>query len=305
MTPFAFIFGAGLFLILLFLLMFVLSAQTSPQSVMLEEVARERRLRRQARGAEAAYSSVYLEWLAKPLTLLRRFFAKTPDPNVTRRLALAGYRQTEHADVFLGARLAAPVVLGTLVAVTFKDGAFLFFIIAVVLGFFAPDFWVAEAIKRRRIRIGTSLPDALDLMSICMDAGLSLDQAIVRVGQELRITHPDISQELLQINFEQRAGVPRIESWKAFAERIKVDSLTQFVAMLVQTERFGTPLGTALTSFSDALRTERRQKAEELGAKAAIKLIFPMVLFIFPTVFIVLIGPAIVGLLRHVVTLLE
>src|SRR5262249_53865634 len=119
----------GLFLILLFLLMFVLSAQTSPQSVMLEEVARERRLRRQARGADAAYSSVYLQWLAKPLTLLRRFFAKTPDPNVTRRLALAGYRQSEHADVFLGARLAVPVVLGTLVAVTFKDGAFLFFII--------------------------------------------------------------------------------------------------------------------------------------------------------------------------------
>ena len=290
---------------LLFLLMFVLSAQTSPQSAMLEEVARERRLRRPSRDSDAPYSSVYLEWLATPFTFLRRFFSKTPDPNVARRLSLAGYRQPVHADIFLGARLGAPVILGTLVAITFNDGVFLFFVIAIIIGFFAPDFWLAEAIKRRRIRIGTSLPDALDLMSICMDAGLSLDQAIVRVGQELRPTHPDISQELLQINFEQRAGVPRIESWKAFADRIKVDSLTQFVAMLVQTERFGTPLGAALTSFSDSLRTDRRQKAEELGAKAAIKLIFPMVLFIFPTVFIVLIGPAIVGLLRHVVTLLD
>jgi tight adherence protein C len=142
-------------------------------------------------------------------------------------------------------------------------------------------------------------------MTICMDAGLALDQSIVRVGQELSVTHPDISQEFLQINFEQRAGVPRIESWKAFAERINLESLRQFVAMLVQTERFGTPLGVALATFADSLRTERRQKAEELGAKAAIKLIFPMVLFIFPTVFIVTIGPAVIGLLRNVVKLVN
>jgi tight adherence protein C len=160
-------------------------------------------------------------------------------------------------------------------------------------------------ITRRKRRIAETLPDALDLMSICMDAGLGLDQAIVRVGQEMRIAHPDLSEEMIQINFEQRAGVPRIESWRALADRIGIDSLRQFVAMLVQTERFGTPLGVALSAFSDSLRTERRQAAEELGAKAAIKMMFPMVMFIFPMVFIVTVGPAIVTLFKGLANLLE
>jgi tight adherence protein C len=204
----------------------------------------------------------------------------------------------------LGARLATPAIFCVLVALVIQESLILFLIIAAVLGFFAPDFWLAEAIKRRKRRVDTALPDALDLMTICMDAGLSLDQAMVRVGQELAFTHPDISQEFLQINFEQRAGVPRIESWKAFSDRLDLESLRQFVAMLVQTERFGTPLAVALATFAESLRTERRQKAEEMGAKAAIKLVFPMVLFIFPTVFIVTIGPAVIGLLKNIVTLL-
>src|SRR3989442_133757 len=137
-----------------------------------------------------------------------------------------------------------------------------------------------------------------------MEAGLGLDQAIVRVGQELRITHLDLSTELLQINFEQRAGVPRIDSWKAFADRFDLESLRMFVAMLTQTERFGTPVAQALSTFSESLRTEHRQKAEEMAAKAAVKLIIPLVFFIFPTVFIVTVGPAIIGLIRNIGTLL-
>jgi tight adherence protein C len=298
------LFGIGLFLLLLFIFVFVLSAQTSPQSAMLEQVARERRLRRRAMDPDGT-SLRYVEWLARPFGYVRNLISQKPDPAVARRLALAGYRQPAHADIFLGARLAIPALFAIIVVVWIQESLLFFLVIAAVLGFFAPDFWLADAIKRRRRRIDDSLPDALDLMSICMDAGLGLDQAIVRVGQELRVTHRDISQELLQINFEQRAGVPRIESWKAFAQRIDLESLRQFVAMLVQTERFGTPIGTALVNFSESLRTHRRQKAEEMGAKAAIKLVFPMVLFIFPTVFIVTIGPAIIGLLRNIVKLLE
>jgi tight adherence protein C len=187
----------------------------------------------------------------------------------------------------------------------FSEGAFFFIIVGLVLGFFAPDFWLAQAINSRRDRIAHSLPDGLDLLSICMDAGLGLDQAILRVGQEIRLVHRDLSQELLQIIFEQRAGLPRLESWKAFATRIDLDDLRQFVAMLVQTERFGTPIAQALNTFSQTLRTTRRQKAEEMGAKAAIKMVFPMVLFIFPMVFIVTVGPAVIGLLKNLGTLLE
>jgi len=269
---------------------------------MLEQVALERRLRRRALGDDG--SSAFVDWLAKPLGLLRSVFSQQQNPVTVRRLANAGYRQPAHVDLFLAARLATPALFCVVVALVIQESLVLFLIIAAVLGFFAPDFWLAEAIKRRKSRVDSSLPDALDLMTICMDAGLSLDQAIVRVGQELTFTHPDISQEFLQINFEQRAGVPRIESWKAFADRLDLESLRQFVAMLVQTERFGTPLAVALATFADSLRTERRQKAEELGAKAAIKLVFPMVLFIFPTVFIVTIGPAVIALLKNIVTLL-
>ena len=303
MTTLTLLFGAAVFLILLLAFMFLLTAQTSPQSAMLEQVALERRLRRRVPGGDS--NSKIVEWVARPFGYVRGLFSQQPDPVLARRLANAGYRQPAHADIFLGTRLGVPAVLCVLVVLLFQESTILFLIIAAVIGFFAPDFWLAEAIKSRRKRIDLSLPDALDLMTICMDAGLALDQSIVRVGQELSVTHPDISQEFLQINFEQRAGVPRIESWKAFAERINLESLRQFVAMLVQTERFGTPLGVALATFADSLRTERRQKAEELGAKAAIKLIFPMVLFIFPTVFIVTIGPAVIGLLRNVVKLVN
>jgi tight adherence protein C len=303
MSPLTLTFGALLFLFLLFVFAFVLSAQPSAQSAMLEQVALERRIRRRAMGE--AGSSAFVDLIAKPLSIIRSVFSQQQNPVTIRRLANAGYRQPAHVDIFLGARLAVPAILCTIVAVVVQESVVLFLVIAAVLGFFVPDFWLAEAIKRRRARIDSSLPDALDLMTICMDAGLSLDQALVRVGQELSITHPDISTEFLQINFEQRAGVPRIESWKAFSDRINLESLRQFVAMLVQTERFGTPLAVALSTFAESLRIERRQKAEEMGAKAAIKLVFPMVLFIFPTVFIVTIGPAVIALLRHVVNLIQ
>jgi len=302
MTSVTLLFGTLLFLFLLFVFGFLLSTQPSPQSAMLEQVALERRLRRRALGE--AGPSAFVDLLAKPLGWVRSLFSQQQNPVMVRRLANAGYRQPAHADLFLGARLATPAVFCVFVALVIQESLILFLMIAAVLGFFAPDFWLAQAIKRRKVRIDSSLPDALDLMTICMDAGLSLDQAIVRVGQELSFTHPDISQEFLQINFEQRAGVPRIESWKAFADRLDLESLRQFVAMLVQTERFGTPLAVALGTFAESLRTERRQRAEEMGAKAAIKLVFPMVLFIFPTVFIVTIGPAVIGLLKNIVTLL-
>src|SRR5947208_13120443 len=180
----------------------------------------------------------------------------------------------------------------------------MYFILAVGLGFFAPDFWLNWATNKRRERIRLSLPDGLDFLAICLEAGLGLDQGIIRLGQELRVSHPALSEELLQINFEQRAGGPRIAAWKNFADRVDLESARSFVGMLVQTDRFGTPISKSLGAFSDALRTQRRQKAEELAAKTTIKLLFPLALFIFPSVLIVIATPAFITIgknLSHIV----
>jgi len=303
MTPIVLIFGIALFLSLGVMFLSLSKTQTS-QSAKLDVVARETRVRR-SRPSESAGPSPYVNWIAKPFSLFRGLVSSQPNPETARKLALAGYRDPAHVDIFLGSRLALPAALGVLTALLVSDGVFFFFLIALVVGFFAPDFWLAAAMNRRRRQISESLPDGLDLMSICLEAGLGLDQAIVRVGDELKLTARDLSEELLQINFEQRAGVPRLESWRACAERVGLDDLKQFVAMLVQTERFGTPIALALSQFSQAIRLERRQKAEELGAKAAIKMIFPMAFFIFPTVFIVIVGPAIVGIVRNLAPLLK
>src|SRR5206468_9546388 len=168
-----------------------------------------------------------------------------------------------------------------------------------VVGFFIPNFWLSWAINRRREKIRHSLPDGLDFLAICLEAGLGLDQGIVRLGQELRISHPALSEELLQLTFEQRAGEPRIAAWKTFSDRVDLESVRSFVAMLIQTDRFGTPISKSLGAFSDGLRMQRRQKAEELAAKTTIKLLFPLALFIAPAMGIVLLGPAAISLTKH------
>jgi len=240
-----------------------------------------------------------VDYIAKPFTLVRSLFAPEPDPKLVRRLMLAGYRKPAHADVFLGARLAIPANFGLAIALFASNNGILYFMLAIGIGFFLPDFWLSWAVNRRRDKIRLSLPDGLDFLAICLEAGLGLDQGIVRLGQELRISHPALSEELLQINFEQRAGVARIAAWKSFSDRVDLESVRSFVAMLIQTDRFGTPISKSLGAFSDALRTARRQKAEELAAKTTIKLLFPLALFIAPAMGIVLLGPAAISLAKH------
>jgi len=282
----------GFFLIILFML-----PRSSAQSVLLDEVTRQVREVKKP-GSETWRSPLDVDWLAKPFTLLRRAFSTEPDPDLVRRLMLAGYRKPAHVDIFLGARLALPVALGCLVAILASTNLFLF-LITLVVAFFIPDFWLNLAVKKRRERIRLSLPDGLDLLAICIEAGLGLDQGIVRVGHELRVSHPELSEELLQINFEQRAGAPRIAAWQSFAARADSESVRSFVAMLVQTDRFGTPIAKSLGNFSDTLRTQRRQKAEELAAKTTIKLIPPLVFFIFPSFGIVILVPAFITIMEN------
>ena len=286
------LFGLGLFAA--FMLCFVLlMGRSSTQGALLEQVARE------ARGSgpiSGPWRPVSADAVARPFTALRRIFSAEPDPEIVHRLMLAGYRKPYHADIFLGMRLAVPAVLGLSAAMIFSDNAIIFFLLALVIGFFAPDFWLSYATNRRRERLRLSLPDSLDLLAICLEAGLGLDQAVVRVGQELEVSHPELSQELLLINFEQRAGVQRNAAWQSFAVRANFESARSFVAMLIQTDRFGTPIAKSLGAFSDALRTQRRQKAEERAAKTTIKLVPPLVFCIFPAMGVVVIGPALVAI---------
>jgi tight adherence protein C len=287
----------GFFLIFIFVM-----PRSSAQDTLLEQVSRE--ARNEAERNDPVASAVNLDLMAKPFTFFRSFFSREPDPDLVRRLLLAGYRKPAHADLFLGARLALPAILGFLVAILVGSNTIFIFLLTIVLAFFIPDFWLNHAIKKRREKIRTSLPDGLDLLAICMEAGLGLDQGIVRVGQELRVSHPELSEELLQINFEQRAGAPRIAAWKSFSERADSENVRSFVAMLIQTDRFGTPISKSLGTFSDALRTQRRQKAEEMAAKTTIKLVPPLVFFIFPSIGIVTVLPAILTVfenLKHLV----
>ncbi|MGH9539537.1 MAG: type II secretion system F family protein [Terriglobales bacterium] len=282
----------GFFLIVLFML-----PRSSAQSVLLDEVTRQTR-ELQNPAAQAARPAIDVDWLAKPFTLFRRLFSSEPDPDLVRRLMLAGYRKPAHVDIFLGARLVLPVALGCLSAILFSTNLFLF-LMTLVVGFFIPDFWLNVAVKKRREKIRLSLPDGLDLLAICIEAGLGLDQGIVRVGNELRVSHPELSEEFLQINLEQRAGATRIAAWQSFSGRADTESVRSFVAMLVQTDRFGTPIAKSLGNFSDTLRTQRRQRAEELAAKTTIKLIPPLVFFIFPSIGIVILVPAAISILEN------
>jgi tight adherence protein C len=150
--------------------------------------------------------------------------------------------------------------------------------------------------RQRRIRVG--LADALDLTVICVEAGLSLDQAMARVGQDLRYAHQDLSDEFYLVNLEMRAGKPRPEALRNLADRTGVDDLRALVGVLIQTDRFGTSVAQALRVHSDALRTERRQRAEEQAAKTTIKMIPALVVFVLPSMFFVTLGPAVIGLLH-------
>src|SRR5882724_2558320 len=288
----------GFFVIVLFML-----PRSSAESVLLDEVTRQAREAQNA-GVRTWRTGVDVDWLAKPFTLFRRLFSSEPDPDLVRRLMLAGYRKPAHVDIFLGARLVLPVALGCVSAILAGTNVFLF-LITLVVGFFIPDFWLNFAVKKRRERIRLSLPDGLDLLAICIEAGLGLDQGIVRVGQELRVSHPDLSDELLQINLEQRAGAPRIAAWQSFAGRADTENVRSFVAMLVQTDRFGTPIAKSLGNFSDTLRTQRRQKAEEMAAKTTIKLVPPLVFFIFPSIGIVTVLPAILTVMENLAHIVD
>ncbi|HLZ43616.1 MAG TPA: type II secretion system F family protein [Candidatus Sulfotelmatobacter sp.] len=222
------------------------------------------------------------------------------DVSRTRRwLIQAGLRDAIDVNYYFGARILG-AILGFIAVAVFSGFDNLPLLIGVsALGFILPRFILKRMIKDRQNRIRLGLPDALDLTVICVEAGLALDQALNRVGQDLHHAHPDLSDEFHLVNLEMRAGKPRVEALRNLVDRTGVDDIRSLVGTLIQTDRFGTSIAQALRVHSDSLRTERRQRAEEQAAKTTIKMVPPLVIFVLPSIIFVTIGPAVIELIRQ------
>jgi tight adherence protein C len=209
------------------------------------------------------------------------------------RLVHAGFRRQDAIILFLGIRAGCALAVFAVMAAPFLFRATIPMALGGAgFGYLLPGIVLARMAKRRQHRIRLATPDALDLLVVSVEAGLGLDQALQRVGEELTTVHPALSEDLRLINFELRAGKPRAEALHNLAARTGVDDLTSLVAILVQTDKFGTSVAQALRVYSDVLRTKRRQRAEEAAAKTAVKMVFPLVICIFPAIWIVTLGPA-------------
>jgi tight adherence protein C len=213
----------------------------------------------------------------------------------------AGFRSPEAMQAISGMRLLLPMGLA---AIAFFSGLYRwspFFIlfVAAIIGYMLPEMWLMGRIRARQHRLRLAVPDGLDLLVICVEAGLGLDQALLRVSEELYIAHRDLSDELQQVTAEMRLGKSRTDALRELARRTGLDDIKALVAMLIQTERFGTSIAQSLRVHSDDLRMKRRQRAEELAAKISAKMVPVLVFFIFPALMVVAIGPAIIAIMRE------
>jgi tight adherence protein C len=253
-------------------------------------------------GQMKAQFHALLEWFAK-----MNQPSNVEEARATRRqLITAGFRSGKAPVFFAGAKLFLAVAITTLIALV--PAKFLgfptvsklifYYVLAAACGYYAPIIWLRRAVAERKDALQRAIPDALDLMVVCVEAGLGLDQAISRVGEEVKLTHPVLSDELNLLAIELRSGVSRQEALRNFAHRTDMEEARNLVALLIQTDRFGTSIGQALRVHADSMRSTRRLKAEEMAAKLPVKLLFPLIFFIFPSMFIVLLGPACIQMVR-------
>jgi len=218
-----------------------------------------------------------------------------------RRLANAGYNAPIIAVGFAGAEMVLPVLFALIALWWFGFGnrtGWMAAAFAGAVGYFLPGLYLDFKMAGRRKQIRNGLPDVLDLLIVCLEAGSSLDQAIVKAGEDLSIAYPALAEELRVLTTETRAGKPRLEAFKNLAQRTKVEDVRALVAMLVQTDRFGTSVAQALRTMADEMRTKRRQAAEEMAAKVGVKLVFPLVFCLFPALYTVMLGPAVLAFAR-------
>ena len=252
-------------------------------------------------GVAVADAPSYDQVVIDALKRMGRAVPKSPSEmgKLQRRLVAAGYRTTETLIVFLGVRVAIAGILFAVFAtpLIFRPNV-LMALGAAALGYVVPGVVLARMAKARQHRIRLSLPDALDLLVVSVEAGLGLDQAIQRVSEELSFAHSELCDELRLINLELRAGKPRTEALHNLGERTGVDDVASLVAMLVQTDKFGTSVAQSLRVHSATLRTKRRQRAEEAAAKTGVKMVFPLVFCIFPAIWVVTLGPAVIRFMQ-------
>jgi tight adherence protein C len=234
------------------------------------------------------------------------------DQTVTKRdLVMAGFRSEGAVRIFFGIKVMFCVVmlLFTLMLhrqVTDNPILRIVFVIAGTgLGYYAPGYYLESLVKKRQTKLRLSLPDALDMMVVSVEAGLGLDQALQHVAREIEVTHPELSDEIGLVGLEMRAGSRRAEALHNLAERTGEEELRKLVAILVQTDRFGTSMGESLRTHSDFMRLRRKQEAEERAAKVGVKLVFPIFLFILPSMMIVAAGPAMLKLFEDLFPLMK
>jgi tight adherence protein C len=228
---------------------------------------------------------------------LAAYVPKSPKEmgRLQRRLAAAGYHGFTPVLVYALSEIVF-AVLG-FVGVYFLIASptrLLFALAAAAMGYMVPGYIVSRRIRLRRKQIENGLPDALDLLIVSIEAGLAIDQAVLKCAEELALPYPALAHELQMVNIETRAGKPRLEAFKNFAKRTQVDDVRALVAMLIQTDRFGTSVAQALRTHAEESRIKRRQRAEEKAAKLSVKLIFPLVFCLLPAFFVVSVGPAII-----------
>jgi len=241
------------------------------------------------------------ERFQQALDPLSKALPLSADSTSSTRLMLmqAGYRDAKSLTFYTGLRVFGALLgFGICLLSGIGISSPLLLLGGPLLGFILPRFLLKRAIKKRQLRIRLALPDALDLTVICVEAGLGLDQALMRVAQDLDHAHPELSEEFRLVNLEMRAGKPRSEAMRNLAQRTGVDDIRSLVGVLIQTDRFGTSVAQALRVHSDSLRTERRQRAEEQAAKTTIKLVPPLVIFVLVPLFFVVLGPGFIQIFR-------
>ena len=278
----------------------VVMARTSPERRRLREMASAG-----STGALAYGGSVSLT--DRPDAMAKRvatFVPKSPKEmgRLARRLSRAGFRQPRAAVYFAAAEIILPIALALLAISTFgMYRGTIYALLAAGVGYALPGFWLALQTSKRQKQIQNGLPDALDLLIVCVEAGAGLDAAIVKASEELAISYPALAEEMQLITTETRAGKPRLEAFKNFAARTGVDDVRSLVAMLVQTDKFGTSIAQALRTHAATARTKRRQRAEERAAKLGVKLVFPLVFCLFPALYVVVLGPAVIKIMENLV----
>jgi tight adherence protein C len=222
-----------------------------------------------------------------------------------QQMIRAGYRESNAVSIMYGIKIVFPVFLLAIVAFAWHPASPLPYISALGLGYLLPDYGLQRLIHIRQKKIRKGLPDALDLLVICVEAGLSLDQALARSAKELGVSHAEVGDELNLVVLEQAAGAGRGEAWKHLAERTGVDSVRHLVTTIIQAEQFGTSIAKTLRVHSETMRLKRKQQLEEEAAKTSVKLVFPLVLFIFPSILLVTLGPALIQIYKVLPTLVH